>query len=76
MKFFPLLFLAFIPTPVQSITWNEFWQPFTHNHVRYERSYVPMCNKKVYREQYVPGNYWRSGYVKRWTEIVKVPCNY
>jgi hypothetical protein len=76
MKFLPLLCLTFLPISAEAITWKEFWDPFTHKHVRYERAYVPMCNRTVYREQYVPGNYWRSGYMRRWTEVVRVPCNY
>lgn len=74
MKFFSLLFLALIPTSAQAITWKEFWEP-----IRYERPYVyrvPMCDRRVYHEEYIPGDYWRSGYVRRWTEIVRVPCEY
>lgn len=76
MKFLPLLFLSFLPVSAEAITWNEFWEPFTHERPRYERTYVATCNRRVYREQYVPGNYWRSGYVRRWSEVVTVPCKY
>lgn len=55
--------------PAKAITWNEFWQPFDN------RIYVGTgCTRVVYREQYVPGNYWRRGYVKHWKERIKVPC--
>lgn len=32
------------------------------------------CYKEVWREEYVPGNYSRRGYVRRWQETVEVPC--
>ena len=32
------------------------------------------CFKEVWREEYVPGNYNRRGYVRRWQERVSVPC--
>ena len=33
------------------------------------------CYKEVYREVYVPGNQYSPGYVKRYNERVRVPCN-
>ena len=74
MKYLPFLILSFFPISAQAITWKEFWEPF-----HYERPYiyrVPMCNRRVYHEVYVPGDYWRPGYVRRWTEIEQVPCDY
>lgn len=68
---FPLTFISF---PAQAITWKEFWEPFESP--RYVRPYVPVCNRKVIREEYVPGDYWRPGYVRRWIEWVRVPCDY
>jgi hypothetical protein len=76
MKYLPLLFLTFLPVSAEAITWKEFWEPFTYEHPVYERRYIPMCDRRVYHEEYVPGNYWRPGYVRRWTEIVRVPCDY
>lgn len=75
MKFLPFLLLPFLPISAEAITWNQFWKPF-----RYERPYyyyqVPMCDRRVYREEYVQGNYWTPGYVRRWTEVERVPCGY
>ena len=74
MRFLPFLLLSVIPMSAQAITWKEFWEPF-----RYERPYihqVSMCNRRVYREEYVRGDYWRPGYVRRWTEVVRVPCDH
>jgi hypothetical protein len=76
-KLLLLLPLTFIPLPAQAITWGEFWAPFTYDRPYYQPYYqrpVPMCNRRVYREEYVPGDYWRPGYVRRWTEWVSVPC--
>ena len=73
MKFLPLLFLTLLPIPVQAITWKEFWEPF-----RYERPYYRnyrVCTERVYYEEYVPGNRWRPGYVRTWSELVTVPCD-
>lgn len=33
------------------------------------------CFRRVYREEYVPGTRNRPGYVRSYTEKVKVPCN-
>ena len=33
------------------------------------------CFKRVYREKYVPGTRNNPGYVRRYTEKVRVPCN-
>ena len=76
MKFLPLLLLTVLPVSAEAITWREFWEPFEYQRPVYERRYIPMCDRRVYREEYVPGNYWRPGYVRRWTEWERVPCDY
>jgi hypothetical protein len=73
-KFLFLLPLTFISLPAQAITWKEFWEPFTYERPSYYREYVPMCNRRIWREEYVPGDYYRSGYVRRWSEWIRVPC--
>lgn len=65
MKKYTFLALLLLPIPVKAITWNKFWEPFNGSAV---------CTQVVYREQYVPGNYWRRGYVRHWRERVRVPC--
>jgi len=81
MKFLPILFLTLLPIPAQAITWKEFWEPFanaeTHYHHRHyhHKHYYAVCTERVYYEEYVPGNYWRSGYVRRWYETVTVSCD-
>ena len=78
MKYLPLLLLL-LASPVNAITWNQFWRPF--NNGTYHRSpvyynYNSTCSRLVYREQYIPGNGYRYGYVRTWTERVRVPCGY
>ena len=34
------------------------------------------CYKNEYREEYVPGTQNRPGYVRRYNERVRVPCNH
>ena len=76
MKFLLLLPLTLLSAPAHAITWEEFWEPFQNDRVYvYERpTPPPMCKRRVYREEYIPGNYWNPGYVKRYNQIVKVPC--
>lgn len=33
------------------------------------------CYKEVWREEYVPGNIHRRGYVRRWKDVRRIPCN-
>jgi hypothetical protein len=74
------LFVISLPSSAQAITWGEFWDPFTgdnhHHHYRHEYHYSPRryCDRKIYHEEYVPGNRWRPGYVRTWSEWVRVPC--
>ena len=80
MKLLPILFLALLPIQAKAITWEEFWSPFTTERVYVReypvyRRYVPMCDRRVYHEEYVPGNPWRPGYVRTWSELVTVPCD-
>jgi hypothetical protein len=74
--------LALSPIPANAITWQQFWEPFVHEDSdhRHERNrdnyrehfYHRYCIKRIRREEYVPGNRWRPGYVRTWYE--EVPC--
>jgi hypothetical protein len=77
MKYLTALTLVLLATPAQAITWKEFWEPFRgdyhyHRHQRVERQVS--CTKRIYHEEYVPGTEWSPGYVRNWTQVVKVPC--
>lgn len=78
MKYLPLL-LVLLASPANAITWNQFWRPF--NNGSYYRSpfyynYTPVCTQLVYHREYVPGDGYRYGYVRTWSERVQVPCGY
>lgn len=78
MKFLPFFLLFFLSTPSKAITWKEFWEPFNNGPYYYSPSsiYIPsICSEEIYREEYVPGNQWSPGYVRRWKEIRRVPCS-
>ena len=88
MKFLALpLLLAATATPASALTWGEFWEPFEvqhHHHIErdYYRHHVPKrswCWDYVQHEEYIEGDYSRSGryrpgWVRKWTERVRVPC--
>ena len=58
----PLLLLATLP--VQA---GDYSRPGGTRQTR--------CFKRVYREEYVPGTRRNPGYVRSYTEKVRVPCN-
>jgi|ETNvirenome_6_85_1030632.scaffolds.fasta_scaffold13245_7 hypothetical protein len=79
--FISLLSLLAIATPAQAITWEEFWDPFTSDRVYVTPSYRPRyyeeneyCTRYTYREEYIPGNIHRPGYVRRYRDNYRVPC--
>ena len=78
--------LCVTATPAQAITWKEFWEPFNNgsSHYHYRPSYPryywgpyddEICKKTTYREEYIPGNIHRPGYVQRHRETYRVPCD-
>ena len=82
MKLLPFILLPFLATPANALTWEQFWAPFDgHHYHHHHRDYYedPMCRRRLYNEEYVPGYYTRNGhrvggYVRRWYEWVSVPC--
>lgn len=65
--------------PANALTWKEFWEPFQddhHHHYHYDHGHHGhyhrprrRCEVVVHREMWVPGNYYRSGYMRRWSEL-------
>ena len=82
MKLLPFILLPFLTTPANALTREQFWAPFDgHHYHHHHRDYYeePMCRRRLYNEEYVPGYYTRNGhrvggYVRRWYEWVSVPC--
>lgn len=81
-KLLLLLPLTFFSVPAQAITWDQFWRPFTYNRPYYpyysqpyySTPYIPMCDRPVYREEWIPPTAWSPGYMRWRTDIIKVPC--
>lgn len=85
----PIL-IATTATPASALTWAEFWEPFKddhhhHHHVERHHHYYHRPRRKCFdyvkHEEYIPGDYSRSGryrpgWVRTWTERVRVPCHY
>jgi len=70
-----------LSSPAQAITWKEFWEPFSHGYHHYHptprRHYHredEICTKETYREEYIPGDIHRPGYVRRYRDRYRVPC--
>lgn len=74
MKTLLFFTLIFLPVSVQAITWNQFWRPFRYDRPYYVNEYAPLCTRRVYHREYVPGDYWRPGYTRTWVEVIQVPC--
>jgi len=79
-RILPLIILISFSSPAQAITWKEFWEPFRGDHHHYYRprphyrGESEICTKEVYKEEYVPGDIYRPGYVRRWRDSFRVPC--
>lgn len=73
MKILPFLLILFASTPSHAITWKEFWEPFRDNSYPIRR-YETICRREIYREQYIPGDRWNPGYVRRWIEVREEIC--
>ena len=63
-KLSALLLLPFLLLPTAALA--------DHRHGGSARGRV--CYKEVWREEYVPGNRYRRGYVRRWQETKEIPC--
>ena len=33
------------------------------------------CYGEIYREKYIPGTIEKPGYVRKWEETIRIPCN-
>jgi len=75
IKLLPFLLVLFSSTPSQAITWKEFWKPFRDNtYYSYPIRRYEICKREVYHEQYIPGDRWNPGYVRRWVEVREELC--
>ena len=60
-----LLILPFLLMPMEASAQHR------HNNVS---SRGRVCYKEVWREEYVPGNRHRRGYVRRWKDVKRIRC--
>ncbi len=73
-----LLFVLSFATPLNALTWAEFWEPFvegSHYHSRI-RNRTQTCYKIVRWEEYIPGDEWHRGYVRSRSEKHTIHCPY
>ena len=59
-----LLLIPFLLFPAEALA----------GHRDYGSARGRVCYKEVWREEYVPGNRHRRGYVRRWQETKEIPC--
>ena len=57
------LILLLIPAPLLS---HDYHSSFKENN---------KCYGNVYREKYIQGNINKPGYVRKWEETIRIPCN-
>ena len=57
------LILLLIPSPLFS---HDYHSTFKENN---------KCYGNVYREKYIQGNINKPGYVRKWEETIRIPCN-
>ena len=51
--------------------------PFSANAHDYHSSYKQnnKCYGNVYREKYIQGNFDKPGYIRKWEETIRIPCD-
>ena len=57
------LILLLIPAPLLS---HDYHSSFKENN---------KCYGNVYREKYIQGNIKKPGYIRKWEETIRIPCN-
>ena len=83
MKFLIIFLAFFLASPVEAITWNQFWRPFrnggyyTNYYPRYYGNYPRYsgnCKREVLREEVISGDGRTEPYVKTFKEVQYYPC--
>ncbi len=65
--------------PAYSLTWKEFFNSMPsdkYNFPANAKNKNVTCWKKVYWEEYIEGNSYTSGYVKKYRKELKINCPY
>ncbi len=78
MKSLIILLAIFIASPVEAITWNEFWRPFRGGYYYAPSYYAPRyygnCRREVVREEVISGDGRIEPYVRTFKEVQYYPC--
>jgi len=73
-----ILLAIFVASPVEAITWNQFWRPFKNGYYYTPSYYAPRyygsCRREVIREEVVSGDGRIEPYVRTFKEIQYYPC--
>tara|TARA_Y100001968_G_C19451332_1_gene768865 strand:- start:5167 stop:5415 length:249 start_codon:yes stop_codon:yes gene_type:complete len=75
------VFLALLATfsSVKALTWKELYNavsPEKYNFPANAKNKNVTCWKRVYWEEYIEGDAYRSGYVKEYRKELKITCPY
>lgn len=80
MKFLIIFLTIFVASPVEAITWNQFWRPFRNGGYYYSSPsyYAPRyygnCKREVVREEVISGDGRIEPYVRTFKEVQYYPC--
>jgi hypothetical protein len=73
-----LLLAIFVASPVEAITWNQFWRPFRGEYYYAPSYYAPRyygnCRREVVREEVISGDGRIEPYVRTFKEVEYYPC--
>tara|TARA_Y100001968_G_C18964024_1_gene529123 strand:- start:135 stop:437 length:303 start_codon:yes stop_codon:yes gene_type:complete len=78
-NFILAIILLSFPSPVNSLTWQELFDavsPDKFNFPTNANNKQVTCWKKVYWEEYIEGDAYTSGYVKKYRKEIKINCPY
>ena len=76
---FLLLTLFPLHLPLYSLTWHEFLETLSPDKYDFPinaKNKNVTCWKKVYWEEYIEGDSYTSGYVKKYRKEIKIDCPY
>jgi hypothetical protein len=78
MKLLIFLSAILIASPVEAITWDEFWKPFKGGYYSSPSYYTPRyyrnCRREVFRQEVVSGDGRIEPYVRTFKEVEYYPC--
>ena len=61
-----LLFVLILCFPMEAFT-HDLYSSFRKDN---------KCYGNIYKEKYIQGNAKKNGYVRKWNETIRIPCNH